>query len=214
MDFIPLAEETGLIIPIGEWVLRTACKQNKLWQEAGYPPIRVAVNITTQQLNQYNLIDFVKEVLEETKLDPEYLELELTENSIVSNTTAVSTINSLKDLGIHIALDDFGTGYSGLSYLKNLHLDRLKIDRSFVKNIQINRGDEVIIQAIITMARSLNLEILAEGVETEEQMDFLKNLNCSEIQGFYFNKPLSSSDLEKILSNPSTAKKLLEKDEV
>lgn len=213
IDFIPLAEETGLIIPIGEWVLKTACKQNKAWQKAGLPPIRVAVNITTQQLNQYNLVEFVKEVLNETQLDPCYLELELTENSIVSSTTAISTINTLKELGIHIALDDFGTGYSGLSYLKNLQLDRLKIDRSFVKNIQINRGDEVIIQAIITMAHSLNLEVLAEGVETEAQMDFLKNLKCGEIQGFYFNKPLSNVDLEKLLSNPTTAKKLLVSEE-
>lgn len=215
IDFIPLAEETGLIIPIGEWVLKTACKQNKDWQDAGLPPIRVAVNITTQQLNQYNLVDFVKKVLNETELEPKYLELELTENSIVSNTSAINTINTLKELGIHIALDDFGTGYSGLSYLKNLQLDRLKIDRSFVKNIQINRGDEVIIQAIITMAHSLNLEVLAEGVETEAQMDFLKNLKCGEIQGYYFNKPLSSSDLEKVLKDPqnNNAKKILKKEE-
>jgi len=212
IDFIPLAEETGLIVPIGEWVLRTACQQNKAWQDSGLPPIRIAVNITTQQLNQYNLVEIVKNILDETQLKPEYLELELTENSIISNINVINTINTLKDLGLHIALDDFGTGYSSLSYLKDIHLDRLKIDKSFVQNILLNRGDEVIIQAIITMAHSLNLEVLAEGIETEKQLNFLKKQNCGEIQGFYFSKPLSTSDLELVLAGKEEMTNLLVKD--
>lgn len=212
IDFIPLAEETGLIVPIGEWVLRTACQQNKAWQNAGLPPIRVAVNITTQQLNQFNLVETIKSILQDTQLEPKYLELELTENSIISNVNVINTINILKGLGLHIALDDFGTGYSSLSYLKNIHLDRLKIDKSFVQNIFLNRGDEVIIQAIITMARSLNLEVLAEGVETERQLNFLKKQNCGEIQGFYSGKPLSAADLESILTGKENMANLFVKD--
>jgi diguanylate cyclase (GGDEF)-like protein/PAS domain S-box-containing protein len=211
IDFIPLAEESGLIVPIGEWVLRTACRQNKAWQNAGLPPIRVAVNITTQQLNLYNLVDLIKGILEEAQLDPQYLELELTENSIISNTNVIETINTLKDFGIRIALDDFGTGYSSLSYLKDIHLDRLKIDRSFVQNILTNRGDDVIIQAIITMAASLHLEVLAEGVETEQQLNFLKKQHCGEIQGFYFSKPLSIKEMESVLSDKTYLMGLMEK---
>lgn len=211
IDFVPLAEEAGLIVGIGEWVLRTACLQNKAWQDAGYPPIRIAVNITTQQLNLYNLVDIVKNILDETKLDPQYLELELTENSIISNLGVVDTINTLKDLGLHIALDDFGTGCSSLSYLKNIHLDKLKIDKSFVQNILLNRGDEVIIQAIITMAHSLNLEVLAEGVETQQQLDFLNLNKCGDIQGFYFSKPLTIDDLELVMSGKEEVQNMLAK---
>ena len=132
--------------------------------------------------------------MEEAHLEPQYLELELTENSIISNINVINTINSLKDLGLFVALDDFGTGYSSLSYLKNIHLDKLKIDKSFVQNILLNHGDEVIIQAIITMAHSLNMDVLAEGVESVQQLDFLNNRKCGDIQGFYFTNPLSISD--------------------
>jgi diguanylate cyclase (GGDEF)-like protein/PAS domain S-box-containing protein len=211
IDFIPLAEETGLIVPIGDWVLRTACKQNKEWQLAGLPPVRVAVNITTQQLNQLNLVEHIQDILTNVGLKPEFLELELTENSIISNTNVIEMINALKDSGIRIALDDFGTGYSSLSYLKNIHLDRLKIDRSFVQNILMNKGDDVIIQAIITMAKSLNLEVLAEGVETEQQLDFLKKQNCGEVQGFYFSKPLSTLQFQDLLTGDPNMEHLIEK---
>lgn len=209
IDFIPLAEETGLIVPIGDWVIREACAQNKKWQDNGLLPIRIAINITTPQLNQINFVENIKNILAETNLKPEYLELELTENSIISNINVINTINALKELGVHIALDDFGTGYSSLSYLKNIHLDRLKIDKSFVQNILLNHGDEVIIQAIITMAKSLNLEVLAEGVENENQLNFLKAKNCGEIQGFYFSQPLSSSDLELALSKSEERARLV-----
>jgi diguanylate cyclase (GGDEF)-like protein/PAS domain S-box-containing protein len=209
LDFIPLAEATGLIIPIGEWALRTACKQNKTWQDAGFPPIRVAVNITTHQLHQYNLVKSITDILHETKLNPEYLELELTENSIVNNASVIDTITALKTIGIRIALDDFGTGYSSLNFLRSLPIDRLKIDKSFVQNIKINHGDEAIIQAIIALAQSLNLEVLAEGVENQHQLAYLQSQKCGEIQGFYFSKPLSVEELEKMLANKSSIHHLL-----
>lgn len=209
IDFIPIAEETGLIVPIGEWVLRTACKQNKAWQDAGLPPVRVAVNIAAQQLNQYNIVETIRNILKETGLHPEYLELELTENAIINNANVINTINKLKEIGIGIAVDDFGTGYSSLNYLKNLHLDRLKIDRSFVQDVLINRGDEVIIQAIITIAHKLHLKVIAEGVETKDQLNYLAKKNCGEIQGFYFSKPVSSTELELLLANSKKLEHLI-----
>lgn len=209
IDFIPFAEESDLIVPLGEWILRKACQQNKEWQNQGLPHIRVAVNINTQQLRQLSFIDTVKRTLQETGLDPSYLEIELTENTIVNNATAIKIINSLKQMGIKIAVDDFGTGYSSLNYLRNLPLDRLKIDRSFVQNILINHGDEVVIQAIIAMAKGLNLEVLAEGVETKKQLDFLKSKKCDDIQGFYFSQPLLSDELSELLKNKSDVNEIL-----
>ena len=202
LDFILLAEETGLIIPIGEWVLRKACQQLKAWQDLGLPHIRMAVNITAQQLKQNNIIDVIKSILDETGLKAEYLELELTENIIISSMEAVRTITELKKLGLTIAIDDFGTGYSSLSYLKKLPLDRLKIDSSFIQHIKMDGDDEVIIRAIIAIAKNLNLEVLAEGVETKKQLKFLKSHKCNEIQGFLFSKPLTANELETMLSHP------------
>ncbi len=206
MDFIPLAEESGLIVPIGEWVLRTACKQNKKWQDAGFIPIRVAVNVTTKQFRLYNLVDIVAKILNETGLEAKYLELELTENTIVNNIDIINTIHDLKKMGIQIVLDDFGTGYSSLNYLRELPVDRLKIDQSYVQNIDTNRGDDFIIQAIIAMAHSLNLEVLAEGVESEKQLEFLKKHKCSEVQGFYFSKPIPPELCEELLKDPHNLK--------
>ena len=204
IDFIPLAEDTGLIVPIGEWVLRAASKQNKAWQDAGFPFIRVAINVTSEQLRQLNFIDLVREVLEENKIEPKYIEIELTENSILTNPDVIDTIHALKQMGLQIALDDFGAGLSSLNYLRNFPLDRIKIDSSYVQNILTNRGDEVIIQAIITMARSLNLEVLAEGVETKEQFNFLKERKCGEIQGHFYSKALSVEEIEKVLRTTSS----------
>lgn len=204
IDFIPIAETTGLILPIGEWVLNEACKQNKAWQDAGFPPIRMAVNVTTQQLRQLNFIETVTHALEKSKMLPEYLELELSENSIINNVATVAVINTLKDIGVKIAVDDFGTGYSSLNYIRNLPLDRLKIDRSFIQNIKVNHGDDVIIKAIIAMAAGLNLEILAEGVETQSQLNFLKEEDCKEIQGFYFSQPLMANELEALFAKDKT----------
>lgn len=206
IEFIPLAEDSGLIVPIGEWVLRNACQQIKKWQDEGLPPIRVAVNVTTKQFRLYNFVEIVENILTETALLPEYLELELTENMIINNIDIVKTITDLKKLGVQIVLDDFGTGYSSLNYLREIPVDRLKIDQSYVQNIESNRGDDVIIQAIIAMAKSLHLEVLAEGVETKSQLEFLKKQKCGEVQGFYFSKPISSQECESLLTKSKSIK--------
>lgn len=197
--FIALAEETGLIVPIGEWVIRTACRQIKMLQEMGFSPIRVGVNVSHRQFTQGNLVELIQTILNDLKLDAKYLELELTENIIISHFEVIDKITQIKALGVKIALDDFGTGYSSLSYLKKIPLDRIKIDRSYIENIYMSSDDEVIIKAIIAMASSLNLSVLAEGVETKKQLKFLKHFDCSEIQGYYFSKPLSFEGLVNFL---------------
>ncbi|KTD45467.1 regulatory protein (GGDEF and EAL domains) [Legionella quinlivanii] len=208
IDFIPLAERTGLMIPIGDWVIREACQQNKRWQAMGLPPIRMAVNLTSQQISQLDFVQKIKTILQETQLAPKYFELELSESSII-NEMIIQKMNELKEIGIEIALDDFGTGYANLHHLRNLSLNRLKIDRSFINNIQLNRNDEVIIHAIIAMARSLDLEVLAEGVETQKQLEFLKKHHCNQIQGFYFSKPLPADEMTNLLEHPEAIEKIL-----
>ncbi|MFA5960710.1 MAG: EAL domain-containing protein [Tatlockia sp.] len=208
LDFIPLAERMGLMVPISDWVLKETCLQNIRWQKKGFPPIRMAINVSAQQLSQPNLVEKIENTLKETGLDPQYLELEIHESAIV-NASIVDKINKLRTIGVKIALDDFGTGYSNLRQLRGLSLNRLKIDRSFIQNIQCNRNDEVIIQAIIEMAKSMDLEVLAEGVETQKQLDFLKGHHCEEIQGFYFSKPLVASELALLLKDPVAIQKLL-----
>lgn len=198
--FIPLAEENGCILEIGEWVLYTACKQNKLWQDAGYEPVSVAVNISARQFGQQNFVDMVIEVLEETKLDPKYLELEITESIAVEDIDyTVEVLRKLKDMDIKIAMDDFGTGYSSLSYLKKFSIDNLKIDQSFVRDIVSNKNDAAIASTIIAMGNSLNIKVTAEGVEYQEQLDFLKKQHCDYIQGYLFSKPVPSIEFEKML---------------
>ncbi|EKD71845.1 MAG: hypothetical protein ACD_46C00085G0005 [uncultured bacterium] len=199
LDFVPLAEETGQILSIGEWVIRTACLQSIKWQKEGLPPIRVAVNITLQQLKQHNCVGMIKAILKETALQPELLEIELTENSIISNAEVIKTVIELKSLGVIITVDDFGTGYSSLTYLKKIPLDRLKIDSSFIQNIQATNDDKAIVRAIIAVAKNLHIEVLAEGVETENQANFLKKQKCDEIQGYYFSKPLSENQVRELL---------------
>jgi diguanylate cyclase (GGDEF)-like protein len=199
-EFIPLAEETGLMVPLGEWVLRTACAQTKAWQQAGFTNLSVSVNLSLRQFRQTNLTGMVEQVLTETGLAPSCLELELTESSVMKNTErAVATLRRLQALGIRIAIDDFGTGYSSLNYLKNLPIDTLKIDRSFVRDAATNPVDAAIVQAIITLAHSLNLRVKAEGVETQEQLDFLRRLRCDEIQGYLLSRPLPAEALERLL---------------
>jgi diguanylate cyclase (GGDEF)-like protein/PAS domain S-box-containing protein len=191
-SFIPVAEESGLIGPLSEWVLREACRQNKAWQDEGLPPARVSVNLSARVFQQRDIAKLVMQVLAETGLEPQYLELELTESTIMRNAEeAVSMLNELHALGIGLAIDDFGTGYSSLSYLKRFPVDRLKIDRSFVSDIGVSGDDETITSAIIALAHSLKLQVIAEGVETSAQLDFLKERACDEMQGFYFAKPLS-----------------------
>lgn len=204
IDFMPLVEELGLNAVITTWVLKTACEQNVAWQRMGLAKIKVAVNVATEEFKQANFVSLVKSVLEESGLKPEYLEIELTENIIVNDPDARNKIMQLKELGVSIAIDDFGAGYSSLNYLRNIPIDRLKIDKSFIDNIDIERGDEAIIQAIITMAKNLNLDILAEGVETKKQLDFLLAKNCNRIQGYYYSKPISTLEIEKLLRGKGT----------
>ncbi|RAS30972.1 EAL and GGDEF domain-containing protein [Paraburkholderia bryophila] len=199
-SFIPLAEESGLIGPLSEWVLREACRQNKAWQDEGLPPTRVSVNLSARVFQQRDIAKLVMQVLAETGLEPQYLELELTESTIMRNAEeAVSMLNELHALGIGLAIDDFGTGYSSLSYLKRFPVDRLKIDRSFVSDIGVSGDDETITSAIIALAHSLKLQVIAEGVETSAQLDFLRERACDEMQGFYFAKPMGTEAIAKLL---------------
>ncbi|MBN3850359.1 EAL domain-containing protein [Paraburkholderia sp. Ac-20342] len=200
-SFIPLAEESGLIGPLSEWVLREACRQNKAWQDEGLPPARVSVNLSARVFQQRDIAKLVMQVLAETGLEPKYLELELTESTIMRNAEeAVSMLNELHALGIGLAIDDFGTGYSSLSYLKRFPVDRLKIDRSFVSDIGVSGDDETITSAIIALAHSLKLQVIAEGVETSAQLDFLRERECDEMQGYYFAKPLSTDAISALLN--------------
>jgi EAL domain-containing protein (putative c-di-GMP-specific phosphodiesterase class I) len=198
--FIPVAEETGLIGPIGEWVLRTACVQNKRWQEAGLPPCVVSVNVSPRQFHRDDFIDTLQDVLRDTGLDPAYLELELTENMVMHDGEhMIETLRAIKRLGVHIAVDDFGTGYSSLSYLKRFPVDRLKIDGSFVRDIASDTDDAAIVRTIIALGHNLGLKVLAEGVETEAQLAFLKGNDCDEMQGYHFSKPVSAWRMRKLL---------------
>lgn len=198
--FIPIAEQNGLIIPIGEWVLRTACGQNKAWQAAGYPRIRVSVNISVVQLRNPNIVGKLEEVLQVTGLDPEYLELEITESIAMKEKEGIiGILNAIKKSGVHISIDDFGTEYSSLNYLKQLPADRIKIDMSFVQGIDTGNNDEAIIRAIIVLAKSMGINVVAEGVEAKNQYDFLIREYCDEIQGFYCFRPMSAAEAEKVL---------------
>jgi diguanylate cyclase (GGDEF)-like protein len=191
VQFIPPAEETGLIAPLGEWVLRTACRQNKAWQEAGYAYLRMAVNLSAYQLRQSDFVKLVDCVLQDTWLDPRWLELELTESLVMENAElSRDVLAELSKRGIHLTIDDFGTGYSSLSYLKNFTVDRIKIDRSFVGQLPDALNDAAIVETILAMARTLKLEVVAEGVETKEQLDFLKKHDCRVVQGFYLGCPM------------------------
>ena len=199
-EFIPLAEETGLIIPIGEWVLQKACMQNKLLQKEGYSPIRVAVNLSVSQFQQPDIVEVIKRVLAETELDPQYLEIELTESVIIQDVEdTFRKIKELKEMGIQIAIDDFGTGYSSLSYLRNLFIDTLKIDRSFVKDVTTKNNDALISSAIINLAQNLKINVVAEGVETQEQLEFFQARSCDKMQGFLFSKPIIAAELKPLL---------------
>lgn len=201
MEFIPVAEETGLIVPLGEWVLHAACAQNKAWQEAGHPSLRVAVNLSAWQFQQRNLTERVAQVLKETGLDPHWLQLEVTEGDAMQDVDfAIKTLRELKEMGVQIAIDDFGTGHSALNYLSRFPIDVVKIDRSFVCDLTIDANDAEIASTIIVMAHNLNLEVIAEGVETEEQLAFLRQRQCDEMQGYLFSKPVPAEELEEMLA--------------
>jgi EAL domain-containing protein (putative c-di-GMP-specific phosphodiesterase class I) len=199
-DFIGLAEDTGLIVPIGEWVLRTACLQNKAWQQAGLGPLRVAVNLSARQLAQRDLVQVVDRVLAETGLEAKYLEIELTESLVMADVDhAVEVLRALKALGVKISIDDFGTGHSSLSYVKRFPVDVLKIDRSFVNEITANPDDAPIAQLVIWLAHSLGMQVIAEGVEDEVQLSFLRQHGCDQMQGFLFSAPVTAQAFENLL---------------
>ncbi len=201
-DFIPLAEETGLIIPIGEWVLKTASAQNKAWQElgGGLSNIAVSVNLSGQQFKQEGLTEIIEKVLNDSSLKPEHLELEITESVIMKNAESIiAMFHELKKMGMKLSMDDFGTGYSSFSYLKRFPLDIIKIDRSFIKDIGDKNEDAAIVKAIIAMAHTLKLRVVAEGVETEQQLEFLRELGCDEMQGYLLSHPLPADKASNLL---------------
>jgi diguanylate cyclase (GGDEF)-like protein/PAS domain S-box-containing protein len=198
--FIPVAEETGLILPIGEWVLRVACAQCKAWQEAGLLSTFIAVNLSARQFQQQNMVETVTRILKETVLDPNYLELELTESILMKREDiTIKTLQELNAMGIRLSIDDFGTGYSSLSYLKRFPIGKLKIDQSFVRDLVSDPDNAAIVSAIVTLGHSLKLKVIAEAVETVEELKFLRSLECDEIQGYFFSRPLPSEEATKLL---------------
>lgn len=207
LEFIPLAEETGLIVPIGKWILRAACAQSQFWRDEGFN-LQVAVNLSARQFQEQDLAQTIIKIIEETKINPCCLNLEVTESSIMKNAeSAVKTLGELKELGIKISIDDFGTGYSSLGYLKRLPIDILKIDKSFVSDVTTNPDDAALVMAIVTLAHNLKLKVVAEGVETEEQLSFLHLLRCDEWQGYLYSKPISADDFGRLLIERSTRRK-------
>ncbi|MEM8718589.1 MAG: EAL domain-containing protein [Cyanobacteria bacterium P01_G01_bin.39] len=198
--FIPIAEENGLIVPIGEWVLKTACLQNKAWQDMGLVPVKMSVNLSPGQFQQANIVAIIAKILKQTQLPPAFLELEITESITIQNTDAAKAIlQKINQMGISLAMDDFGTGYSSLGYLKQFPFQTLKIDRSFVKDLHPNSEDLAIINAVLALGRGLNLDVVAEGVETVELRDLLQNLGCEYIQGYLYSKPLPAVAATKLL---------------
>ena len=203
--FIPLADETGLIIEIGEWVLHQACMQAKSWHDMGYSPMSISVNVSAVQLGQPQLLSHVADVLSKTGLDPACLELEITESVLMQDAEAsINTLRALKEMGIKISVDDFGTGYSSLSYLKRFPIDILKIDKSFTRDIDTDPDNSAIVTAIAALARSLNLSVVAEGVESAQQLDLLRKEKCDRVQGYYYSRPVNPEDLLRLLTPQRT----------
>ncbi|MET1029339.1 putative bifunctional diguanylate cyclase/phosphodiesterase, partial [Domibacillus tundrae] len=195
-DFIPVAEESGQIIGIGTWVLRTACRQSKIWQDSGIPPFKIAVNISTKQLQQTEFVDDVLTILEETNLESKWLELEVTESILLDDVGLIKeSLLKLKQAGISISIDDFGTGYTSLSYLRQYPFDKVKIDRCFIDDINNDLNGKRITSAIISLAHSLEMNVVGEGIEDEIQLEYLKEENCDEGQGYFFNRPLPAHSL-------------------
>jgi EAL domain-containing protein (putative c-di-GMP-specific phosphodiesterase class I) len=202
IKFIPFAEETGMIVQIGEWVLRTACRQNKMWQDAGIPPIKMSVNVSARQFQEKNWVMTVEKTLKESGLESQYLELEITESLIMEDVErAIDVMNKLQAMGVQLSIDDFGTGYSSLSALKHFPVARLKIDQSFVQCLPGNVDDRSIAMAIIALGHRLNLKVVAEGVETDTQRAFLRDNDCDEMQGYFFSRPVPSADIEKMFAD-------------
>ena len=197
-QFIPLAEESGLIVPIGEWVLREACRQVAVWQKQGLPTLRIGVNISALQFRRLDLVDTVRRALADAGVDAKYLEIELTETAVMSDPEeSLDILERLSRMGVIVSVDDFGTGYSSMSYLRRFPIDKLKIDRSFIANVMTSADDASIVRAIISLAHGLRLKVVAEGVESAEQVQFLQDLGCDQYQGFYFSRPVDSAVFEE-----------------
>lgn len=212
--FIPVAEETGLIVPIGDWVLHEACRQARAWQMSGLPPLRIAVNLSATQFRQPNLLATIHAALEQNNLLPKYLEIELTESAVMTNAEgSVSILEQLSRMGVVVAIDDFGTGYSSMSYLRKFPIDRLKIDCSFVRDLGTDRDNNSIVQAIISLAHSLRLKVVAEGVETSEQLAHLKTLGCDQYQGYQFSAAVPAAAVEAMMRTASATEKNREGDD-
>jgi EAL domain-containing protein (putative c-di-GMP-specific phosphodiesterase class I) len=203
-QFIPIAEETGLINGLGEWVLFTACKQAKTWQNMGLNPIKIAVNLSPRQFQQKNLVSTFKHIISKTELEPKYLELEITESSIIDHPELTKDIlDRLIELGIYISMDDFGSGYSSLGYLKKFPFHKIKIDQSFVRELKNEPQDLAIISAVITLGKGFDLDVVAEGIETKEQLQLLKELRCEIMQGYFFSNPLPVDKATELLESVS-----------
>jgi EAL domain-containing protein (putative c-di-GMP-specific phosphodiesterase class I) len=206
-EFIPFAEETGLAIPLGEWVLTEAVCRAKVWIDGGLPPLRMAVNLSARQLQDEKLVDMVSSVLKGCGLPAEQLQLEITEGAMMESVdSAIRIVNDLRHLGVGVAVDDFGTGYSSLSYLKRFPIDTVKIDRSFVRDLTIDPSDAAIVTTILAMARSLGLDVVAEGVETRPQLEFLREHGCHEFQGYLLSRPIRADEYEKLVSAAEMAR--------
>ncbi|QGS69072.1 EAL domain-containing protein [Oceanobacillus sp. 143] len=200
-EFIPILEKTGDIVTIGKWILWTVCNQMKLWQENGTLLQKISVNVSPIQFKETSFIDDLKEILNETQLDASYLELEITEGTILEIKDSAKTLEALQGLGVKVSIDDFGTGYSSLSYLKQLPIDTLKIDKSFIDNLDAD--GEIIVNTIINMGKNLRFRVIAEGIENKQQLDYLKLQKCHEGQGYYFSKPVKSEEIQKIYHQAS-----------
>ena len=200
-DFIPIAEESGLIVPIGLWGLRETCRQNKQWQEKGIRPVRISVNVSGQQFLTADFVKEVKKALEDFALSPQHLELEITESLLMDNTGAnIEKLQQIRDLGCHVSIDDFGTGYSSLSYLTRFPISALKIDRAFIKDIESNKNASEVARAIIGLSQGLKLEVIAEGAENSKHVDFLRQNGCNTVQGFYYSRPIPAEEFEELLN--------------
>ena len=205
-SFIAIAEETGLIVPIGQWVLHAACSTQRVWREAGLGPLRMSINLSPRQFLHEGLMSDIAAIVRLSAADPAFLELEITEGMVMQDPErAVGLLRDMRDIGVHVAIDDFGTGHSSLAYLKRFPVDNLKIDRSFIADIPADRGDAAITQAIIAMAHSLELKVIAEGVETQAQFDFLAAQGCDEYQGYFFSKPLPEDEARALLERAAVA---------
>jgi EAL domain-containing protein (putative c-di-GMP-specific phosphodiesterase class I) len=213
-QFIPLAEDSGLIVPIGEWVLREACRQVRAWQDQGLPMIRIAVNVSPLQFRRLDLVDTVQRALADAGIDARFLEIELTETAVMTNPEeSIEILERLSRMGVIVSVDDFGTGYSSMSYLRRFPIDKLKIDRSFVSNLMASADDASIVRAIISLAHSLRLKVVAEGVETAEQVAFLKKLGCDQYQGFHFSRPITATAFQELMKTDRPTEVTLTEDE-